>query len=140
MMRALPCAATALLLLGGATAAPLGARHLMPSGELKQCIAVGQIRAETAETDGSLLFHADGSRVFRNHLPAPCERLMRINNVDQLRLPPRDQLCRGDVVQVIDHGGPLGVIDGSDNAQTINCTLGGFEPTNEMSITEQLRR
>lgn len=140
MMRALPLGAAALLFTVSA-AGPLAAGLLNPTPALRQCIAVGHIRAETAETDGSLLFHAEGSRVFRNHLPAPCERLLRINNVDELKLPPHgDKLCRGDVVQVIDHGGPLGVIDGNDNRTAIDCKLGGFEPTNEMSVTEELRR
>lgn len=139
MMRALPLVAATLLLT--ATAAwPLGARHLASGGALKECIATSHIRTETAETDGSLLFHADGSRVYRNHLPLPCERLLRINNIDTLKLPPHDKLCRGDVVQVIDHGGPLSVIDGGDNAQALDCKLGGFEPTTEMMVTEELRR
>ncbi len=138
-MRALPLAVSALLLTT-TLAGPLAAGLLDSKPLLRQCIATSHIRTETAETDGSLLFHSEGSRVFRNHLPAPCERLMRINNVDELKLPSHDQLCRGDIVQVIDHGGPLGVIDGGDNRTAIDCKLGGFEATNEMSVTEELRR
>jgi hypothetical protein len=139
MMRALPFAAAALILF--TAAAPLGAGLLGAKPELRECITVSHIRAETAETDVSLLFHADGSRVFRNHLPAPCDRLMLVNNIDTLKLHSRgEQLCRGDTVQVIDHGSPLGLIDGGNSEQTITCKLGGFEPTTEMMVTEELRR
>jgi hypothetical protein len=139
MMRALPLTAAALIVT--TAAGPLGAGLLNPTAQLRECIAVGHIRAESAETDVSLLFHGDGSRVFRNHLPAPCDRLMMINNIDTLKLRPNGgQLCRGDVVQVIDHGGPMGLIDGNDGKQTIDCKLGGFEPTTEMMVTEELRR
>jgi len=139
MTRALPLAAAALVLT--MAAGPLGAGLLNHTPKLRQCIAVSHIRSETAETDVSLLFHAEGSRVFRNHLPAPCDRLMLINNINTLKLRPTgENLCRGDVVQVIDHGGPLGLIDGNDGKQTIDCKLGGFEPTTEMMLTEELRR
>jgi len=138
-MRTLPLAALALLLTTTATM-PAGARHASDLTRGRECIDLGAIRTETAETDDSLIFHAGGDTAYRSQLPASCDHLLRINNVDKLKLHPRgDRLCRGDTVEVIDHDSIIGGLAGNGE-QAITCKLGGFEGISEMSLSEQLRR
>ena len=138
-MRTLPPVALALILTTTATM-PAGARHAPDAARGRECISLHQIRTETAESENSLIFHAGGDTAYRNRLPTPCDHLMRINNVDTLKLHPHsDRLCRGDTVEVIDHDSVIGGLAGNDS-QSIRCTLGGFEGISEMSLTEHLRR
>ncbi|HEY0316539.1 MAG TPA: hypothetical protein VGC28_09770, partial [Sphingomonas sp.] len=89
-MRTSISAGLAALLLSAAASAPAPARiHLgAPEAGRRQCISLHAIRDETAEAENRLLFHADGSRVYRNHLPRPCDNLRSINDFGKLRLHP----------------------------------------------------
>jgi hypothetical protein len=106
----------------------------------RDCIPQHTIRAETAETESSLIFHTNGGRAYRNALPAPCDGLLGVNDLGTLGLKGTDdQLCAGDVVWM-KHAGiasALGVAGAPDDA---GCKLGAFEPISEMSLTEALRR
>jgi len=120
-------------------ALPAQARHEEAPYSAKQCISRHGIRDETAETDSHLIFHAGGSKAYRNYLPAPCDGLGHINNVSKLRIKSADpeRLCQGDTVEVLDHDGALGI--GGDPVTT-RCTLGRFEAISEMSLNENIRR
>jgi hypothetical protein len=127
----------ALLLALGLSGA---AQALNPDGHLKQCIPLSAIRAKTAESPTSLLLHGPGGRVWRNHLPERCDGLRSVNTLGKIRFKPAqpDRLCKGDTFQ-LSASGLLDVVTGDDPDIT-RCTLGGFEPTSEMSVTEELRR
>lgn len=106
----------------------------------RDCIGRKSIRAETAESDTSLIFHAGGSRAYRNTLPAPCDGLRSINVMGELAMRTRDEalLCAGDLVWLRHRS-----LFGSDDAAQSDadaCKLGRFEPISEMSVTEFLRR
>jgi hypothetical protein len=121
-------------------ALPVGARHeIAPDSASKQCISRHGIRDESAETDSHLIFHAGGSKAYRNYLPEPCDGLGHINNISRLRLKSADpdKLCQGDTVEILDHDGALGI--GGDPLTT-RCALGPFEAITEMSLSESLRR
>ncbi|WP_037537338.1 hypothetical protein [Sphingomonas sp. PR090111-T3T-6A] len=146
MMRAHHFAPLALvplaLVLALSSTSPAGARreHIAAT---RQCIPIHSIRDETAESDSRLIFHVSGGGAFRNHLPEPCEDLLRINNVDKLKLSAVGdvELCEGDNVQVIHHDGSLlGAIGAGGPTREVSCKLGQFEPISEMSLTEELRR
>src|ERR1700754_1634290 len=66
----------------------------------KDCISRHAIRTETAESDTSLIFHANGGRAYRNTLPDPCDGLSKINDTADLAIESKDEdlLCAGDLV------------------------------------------
>lgn len=140
MSRSIP-AILALALLS-TSAAPARIHIGAPQARTRTCISLHAIRDESAEDDGSLLFHVGGGRVYRNALPKPCEGLRSINDLGKLRLRPRHdgELCGGDTIAV-EGSNPLAVVGLADssNGERI-CTLGGFEPLTEMTLTESLRR
>ena len=106
----------------------------------RDCIPFRSIRAETAESETNLIFHANGSRAYRNHLPAPCDGLVSVNNLGKLGLKAKDAdlLCAGDLVW-IDRPDLFSFANGAEG-ETATCKLGSFEPISEMSLTEFLRR
>ncbi len=108
----------------------------------RQCIPIKGIKAESAETTSSLIFHASDGSAYRSQLPSPCDGLMDVNNLGELGMKPKDgkQLCAGDAVWMRSGGvqSALGLNGGgSDQA---SCKLGPFEKISEMSLTESLRR
>jgi hypothetical protein len=134
--------ATLALLLAIGIAMPAGAKQDHAPKNLRQCIGLGLIRAETAETDNRLIFHSGGGQAWRNYLPEPCDNLRRINDSDKLKLNPVniDQLCEGDTVQIQAHDSSLLGVVGAGDTHEVTCKLGGFEPISEMTLTEELRR
>lgn len=130
------------LILALSSTSPAGARRERIAST-RQCIPLHSIRDETAESDSRLIFHVSGGAAFRNRLPEPCEDLLRINNVDKLKLSAVGdvELCEGDAVQIVHHDGSLlGAIGAGGPTREISCKLGRFEPISEMSLTEELRR
>jgi hypothetical protein len=109
-------------------------------GHDRDCIPRGSIRAETAESDNSLIFHAKGGRAYRNTLPAPCDGLKSLNNLGELGLRSKedDLLCAGDLVWLKTND--LFSAGSETDGDTATCKLGSFEPISEMSLTEFLRR
>jgi hypothetical protein len=140
-MRAFPLVSLALT-LALALPLPAGAREERVPRGARQCIPLHEIRDESAETGSKLIFHGGGGSAWRNHLPEPCEELLRINNLDKLKLQHvrGDQLCAGDTVEVIDHDGDVFSVFGGGETRAISCKLGLFEPISEMSLTEEIRR
>ena len=96
------------------------------------------IRTETAESDTSLIFHANGGRAYRNTLPAPCDGLTRVNDTADMGIESSDPdlLCAGDLVWLKD----CKIFSASDDGASARCKLGTFEPITEMALTENLRR
>ena len=117
---------------------PIEARILGDHG--KDCIPLRSIRAETAESDSSLIFHTKGDRAYRNTLPAPCEGLKSLNNLGELglRAKEEDLLCAGDLVWLKTND--LFSAGSEADGDTATCKLGSFEPISEMSLSEFLRR
>ena len=116
------------------------ARHLLKAPAGLECIKLGDIRAETAEADDALIVHAGGSIAYRNRLPHPCDGLRGLNNLSKLELSPSgDRLCKGDTIRVTGDDVVSSVL-GRNSVGSTSCTLGTFEPINEMSLTEALRR
>jgi hypothetical protein len=140
MRASIPATLTLLLAIG--VAVPAGARHDSAPKNGRQCIGLNLIRDETAEADNRLIFHSGGGQAWRNYLPEPCENLRRINDTDKLKLRPTsiDQLCAGDSVEVLAHDSSLLGVIGAGDTHEVTCKLGVFEPTSEMSLTEELRR
>ena len=103
----------------------------------KDCIPRHAIRAETAESETSLIIHANGSRAYRNTLPAPCDGLMKVNDTADLAYDSKDPdlLCAGDLVWLKNSK----IFSASDD-DAARCKLGTFEPISEMALTENLRR
>jgi hypothetical protein len=141
MRKSIP-AALALLLLSVTASAPARFHVGTPAITGRECISLHAIRDESAEADDLLLFHVGGSRVYRNHLPKPCDDLRSINDLGKLKLHPAndDRLCRGDKITVRGTGNTLGVLDIGTGGSDTSCTLGDFEAISEMSLTEALRR
>ena len=103
----------------------------------KDCISRHAIRAETAESDSSLIIHANGSRAYRNMLPTPCDGLTKVNDTADLAFDSKDPdlLCAGDLVWLKNSR----IFSASDD-DGARCKLGTFEPISEMALTENLRR
>jgi len=103
----------------------------------KDCIPRHAIRAETAESDSSLIFHASGSRAYRNTLPADCDGLTKVNDTADLGIESKDPdlLCAGDLVWL-----KKSKIFSANDDDGTRCKLGTFEPISEMALTENLRR
>jgi hypothetical protein len=103
----------------------------------KDCIPRHAIRAESAESETSLIFHTSGGRAYRNTLPEPCDGLKSVNNTSNLGIDAKDpdMLCAGDLVWL--EGNKIFGASDDDNTR---CKLGTFEPITEMSLTENLRR
>lgn len=122
-------------------------RHMKPVRAAKpvrggrQCIPIKSIKAESAETSASLIFHANDGSAYRNRLEAPCDGVMDVNNLGELGLKPKDgtQLCAGDAVWMQRSGVQSALGMGKDADQE-TCKLGTFEKISEMSLTEFLRR
>lgn len=125
---------TMLLIIANAT--PIQASILGDHG--RDCIPLRSIRAETAESDSSLIFHTKGDRTYRNTLPAPCEGLKSLNNLGELglRAKEEDLLCAGDIVWLK----PNDLFSAGSDSDAATCKLGSFEPISEMSLSEFLRR
>jgi hypothetical protein len=133
----------AVLTIALLSASTAPARHFLssePHG--KQCIAIGEIRTETAESDRAVIFHGNGASAYRNTLPQPCDNLLGINNLSKLKLSSAsgDNLCAGDTIRVVDHDILAQITGRDDPADTTRCKLGMSEPISEMSVTEALRR
>ncbi|HMI20660.1 MAG TPA: hypothetical protein VK533_14070 [Sphingomonas sp.] len=126
-----------LLLLAATFSSPASAGIF--GSHAKDCIPRHGIRAETAESETSLIFHAKGAQAYRNTLPAPCEGLVGINGLSELAIRPKDDdlLCAGDLVWLRQKG-LFSSSDSSDEASA--CKLGSFEGISETSLTEFLRR
>jgi hypothetical protein len=142
-MRTSILAGMTLMLIATTASAPARLHIGAPDSANRQCISLHAIRDESAEDDGHLIFHVGGSRAYRNYLPRPCDGLRSINDLGKLKLQPQDpgQLCRGDKIELKGTDSALGVLDvGTSGTGRVSCTLGDFEPINEMSLTEQLRR
>jgi len=103
----------------------------------KDCIPRHAIRAETAESETSLIIHANGNRAYRNTLPSPCDGLMKVNDTADLAYDSKDPdlLCAGDLVWLKNSK----IFSASDD-DGARCKLGTFEPISEMALTENLRR
>lgn len=112
------------------------ARRAVRVKDGQSCLPLRKIKAETAETESSLLFHSTDGNAYRNHLPSPCDGLLGINDLGQLGFAGSDgKLCAGDAVWLKRPGLLNG---GGDDAA--RCKLGPFEAISEMSVTELLRR
>jgi hypothetical protein len=94
----------------------------------RQCIPIKSIKAESAETSASLIFHANDGSAYRNRLAAPCDGVMDVK-----------QLCAGDAVWMQRSGVQSALGMGKDGDQE-TCKLGTFEKISEMSLSEFLRR
>jgi hypothetical protein len=127
---------TSLLALSSATATQAGILGSFGSNHGRDCMPRHAIRIETAESETSLIFHANGGRAYRNTLPAPCDGLTKVNDTADLEIESRDPdlLCAGDLVWLKDSK------LFSSNDDGARCKLGTFEPITEMSLTENLRR
>jgi hypothetical protein len=103
----------------------------------KDCIPRHAIRAETAESETSLIIHANGSRAYRNTLPTPCDGLTKVNDTADVAFDSKDPdlLCAGDLVWLKNSK-----IFSSSDDNGARCKLGTFEPISEMALTENLRR
>jgi hypothetical protein len=103
----------------------------------KDCMPRHAIRTETAESETSLIFHANGGRAYRNTLPAPCDGLTKINDFADLGWNAKDPdlLCAGDLVWLKNNK----IFSASDE-DSAGCKLGTFEAIGEMALTENLRR
>ena len=126
-----------LLLLAAMASSPAAAGIF--GSHTKDCIPRHAIRAETAESETSLIFHAKGAQAYRNTLPAPCEGLTSINSLSELAMRSKDDdlLCAGDLVW-LEKKGLFSAGDGAGEASA--CKLGSFEGISETSLTEFLRR
>jgi hypothetical protein len=107
----------------------------------RQCIPIKSIKAESAETSASLIFHANDGSAYRNRLDAPCDGVMDVNNLGELGLKPKDgaQLCAGDAVWM-QHSGVQSALGMGKDGDQEKCKLGTFEKISEMSLSEFLRR
>jgi hypothetical protein len=105
----------------------------------KDCIPRHAIRAETAGSETSLIFHAKGTQAYRNTLPAPRDRLIGLNSLSELTIRSKDDdlLCAGDLVW-LEQKGLFSA--GASNDDASACKLGSFEGISEMLLTEFLRR
>lgn len=126
-----------LLLLAATLSSPVSAGIF--GSHTRDCIPRHSIRAETAESETSLIFHARGTQAYRNTLPAPCDGLVGINNLSELAMRSKDEdlLCAGDLVWLRQKG-LFSASDSNDEASA--CKLGSFEGISEASLTESLRR
>ncbi|WP_404711761.1 hypothetical protein [Sphingomonas sp. MMS24-J13] len=115
--------------------------HVTKAHGGRQCIPIKSIKAESAETSASLIFHANDGSAYRNRLDAPCDGVMDVNNLGELGLKPKDgkQLCAGDAVWMQRSGVQSALGMGKDGEQE-TCKLGTFEKISEMSLSEFLRR
>ena len=129
-LRSLP-----LLALLGTALTPANAGIL--GGHDRDCVPRHAIRSETAESETSLIFHANGGRAYRNTLPTPCDGLTKVNDTADLGIESKDPdlLCAGDMVWL--KNSKIFSAGDDDGAR---CKLGTFEPIGEMSLTENLRR
>lgn len=103
----------------------------------KDCIPRHAIRTETAESETSLVFHANGGRAYRNTLPTPCDGLTKVNDFADLDINSKDPdlLCAGDLVWLKNNK-----VFSAGDEDSAGCKLGTFEAIGEMSLTENLRR
>jgi hypothetical protein len=109
-------------------------------GKGADCIKARSIKAESAESETSLIFHANDGSAYRNRLPKPCDGLATLNNLATLSLGGKDgSLCAGDLVWVRPAGFAAGLVGGGDS-DAPGCVLGSFSRISEMSLSEFLRR
>jgi hypothetical protein len=131
-------AGVTLALLAGSAAE---ARHRQFSGG-ERCIPRREIRDETATYPDELVLHVNAGRAYISHLPHPCDGLMSINTLNKVRLPRgADQLCTGDKFDLMDGGSIQSMVGLGDDGETITqCTLGRFEPIQEVMLPESRQR
>jgi hypothetical protein len=102
------------------------------------CVARRKIKAETAETESSLILHITDGRAIRVTLPRPCDGLLGLNAMAKLQFAGDDAwVCPGDQASL--EGSSIGAVLGGATDPS-SCRLGGFEAISEMSLTELLRR
>ncbi len=125
------------ILLAAAALAPASAQTFFGGSHGKDCIPRHAIRTESAESETSLIFHANGGRAYRNTLPAACDGLTKVNDFADLALNSKDPdlLCAGDLVWLKNSK-----IFSAGDEDSSGCKLGTFEGISEMSLTENLRR
>lgn len=88
----------------------------------EDCVNVRQIKTTEVIDDQNIIFHMNGGKIYRNHLPRKCFGLKRRESFSYKIRTTR--LCSVDTIQVIDQFG--GGID-----QGPRCGLGKFYPISE---------
>ncbi|MHA7872857.1 MAG: DUF6491 family protein [Hyphococcus sp.] len=88
------------------------------TGETAACLNVAQIRQMTALDERRLLVRASGGQYYLNTTSGRCIGAARPNNRIQYALGGTTQLCRNQIITIVDNA--LGVVSGS-------CGLGAFE-------------
>ncbi len=107
--------------------APMGyaeeeADEQMVDSAPEECVNVRQIKKTKIIDDQNILFHMNGGKIYRNHLPRKCFGLKRRESFSYKLRTPR--LCGIDTIKVVDSfGGSL--------SQGISCGLGKFHPISE---------
>jgi hypothetical protein len=86
-----------------------------PTGETRRCVHSYEIAETRVADDQTILFRLGVSRFYRNRLSRPCPSL-KIQSRFKYKLSGTNDLCRGDIITVID-----GVGTGPA------CILGEFE-------------
>jgi len=130
MNRSLAAAAIVLMFAPVACASPEPAPQRTAASarpqEARDCISASQIINRRAEDAQTIRFDVAGGRSYVNRLGGECPGLRHAaNGFGALAFDTHgDQLCRGDLVRVLDSGGSVG----SRYRTAVPCPLGAFEP------------
>jgi hypothetical protein len=128
MKRLFIASVAGLLAMAAGGAIPGSAAEQKTAGQAgagPNCLSNSQITNRVAEDDRTIRFELLGGRVYRNRLPGRCPGLRQAaNGFGTLAFDLHgDQLCRGDLVRVIDpsRGGTMTL------RTAPACPLGPFE-------------
>jgi hypothetical protein len=91
--------------------------HYEQSGEPVSCVSLRQLRGNRSAGESAIIFDGIGDNIWVNRPPSGCPRL-GFGRALKIKMPG-NQLCRGEIAEVLDPG--TGTSHGS-------CSLGDFTP------------
>lgn len=117
--------ALVLTTLAGCATQPTADRQSL-SESARGCISVTRIMNTDVIDESTLVFEMDNGEIYRNSLPQRCGGLSN-RDAFMYRIPTT-QLCRSDIITVLQRSGPAG---GTGFTPINSCALGSFEQVSE---------